>query len=377
MKKYFLYITIVAILGFGFYQKIYIPKHTFETISSSSGNVSITINGVGNVGAKDIYKIGSIYGGQVFDFHVNEGDFIQKGDVIANIDSIDLSNKILELEATIKKINNDINSLNIDKKSATTQYKYQEEILKKNQKLFRQNAISELDFKKFKTNKEVAKLQVESFSSKIQALYSQISQIDASKKGLQERLLRYTIISPIEGYITKKMIANYAIINPNQTLIEIVNPKDVWIETHIDTRISGEVKIGDDATVKLRSSSKIYEAKVINIKPINNSVTNEREINVRFNTLPIPFYLEEQAIVVIKIKELKDVIKVPIQALSIYQEKEGVWLLKENIIHFKAIKILAYSEHTVSTRDISIKDVLVIPNPKKKSLKNTMKIYHD
>jgi len=377
MKKYFIYIAILAIVGFGFYQKVYIPKHTFETILPSKGNMSITVNGVGNVGSKDLYKIGSIYGGKVLDFKIEEGDFIKNGDLIAKIDYIDLKEKGLELEATIKKLKNDIKSLNIDKQSAKAQYSYQDEILKKNKRLFQKHAISELDFAKFKTDTNVAKLQVASLSSKIDSLYSQITQIDASLKGLKERLSRYTIKSPLDGYVTKKLISNYAIINPNQTLIEIVSPLDVWIKTHIDTRISGNVKVGDRASIKLRSSSKEYRGVVSNIKPINNSVTNEREIDVSFDNLPIPFYLEEQAIVDIDIKELKNIIKIPTQAMSIYKEQEGVWIVADSIIHFKPIKILAYSDHSVATKDITTEDRLVIPNPKKKSLSDGMKIYYD
>jgi len=378
MKKYFVYVAILAIVVALFYKKVYTPKHTFTTIFSTKGDMLVNVNGVGNVGSKDLYKIGSIYGGKVLDFSVEEGDFIHKGDLIANIDSVDLGDKVVELEATIKKLRNDIKSLNLDKESAMTQYRYQDEILKKNKKLYNQHAISELDFKKFQTNKDVAKLQVESLSSKIDSLYSQITQIDASLKGLKERLARYTINSPVDGYITKKLISNYAIINPNQTLIEIVNPKDVWVETHIDTRISGNVKVGDRASIKLRSSYIKYKGVVSNIKPINNSVTNEREIDVSFDNLPIPFYLEEQAIVDIDIKKLKDIIKVPIKVVTIYKEKEGVWIVDDSdIIHFKPIKVLAYSKDSVATRDISTKDRLVVPNPKKKSLSDGMKINYD
>ena len=377
MKKSLIYIIIIALIGFVFYKKIFIPKHTFEITHAISGDMSVNINGVGNIRAEDIYKIGSVYGGKVLSFNIKEGDFIKKGDLIATIDSIDLSDKILEQEANIKKLNNDIKSINLDKQSASTQYNYQEEIFIKNRKLFSKKVISELDFKKYKTNRDVAKFSVESLSSKINSLYNQITQIEANTNGLKSRLSRYTIVAPIDGYITKKLISNFQIITPNQTLIEIVNPKDVWIETHIDTRISGEVRVGDIATIRLRSSNKKHLGKVINIKPINNSVTNEREIDIGFDNLPIPFYMEEQAIIDIKIRELKNIIKIPLSALSIHKEKNGVWIEKNSIIEFKALKILAYSNKFGATKDISVDDILVIPNPKKKALKNGMKIYHD
>lgn len=373
--KYLIYITIILVIGFGFYQKIYIPKHTFTTINATTGNMSVKVDGIGNVGSKEIYKIGSIYGGKVFSFEVNEGDFIKKGNLIAQIDSVDLKSKILEQKATIKKLQNDIKSLKLSKQSAISTYNYQEQIFKKNQKLFKKGVIAELDFKKFKTNRDVAKLSASSISSKIDSLYNQIDQINANRDGLNERLSRYTILAPIDGYVTKKIISNFAIINPNQTLIEIVNPNDVWVETHIDTRISGEVKIGDKATIKLRSSAKEYEGKVVNINPINNSVTNEREIDIGFTNLPIPFYLEEQAVVEVQIKELQNILKVPTSAITFYQEQEGVWLLKDEIVKFKPLEILAYDSNGIATKSLTTKETIVIPDPKKKSLSNGMKIY--
>ena len=377
MKKYIVGAVVAGVIGFGVYSKVYVPKHTFKTVNSIQDNMSIKINGIGEVSSKESYKIGSIYGGKVLKFTINEGEFINKGDLIALIDSVDLKDKISELEATIKKIQSDINSLKIDTKSAIASYEYQNEILKKNKKLYKKGAISGLDFKKYQTNATTSKLKIKSLDAKINSLNSQKIQLKASLNGLKEKLSRYIITSPISGYVVKKYISNYAIINPNQTIIEIIDPKDVWIATHIDTRISGEVKVGYKATITLRSSSKAYSGTVVNIKPVNNNVTYEREINVAFDNLPIPFYMQEQAIIKIDIKTLNNIVKVPSNVLTIYKEKEGVWTVKDHKVNFKPLKILAYGEKGIATKDLSTSIKLVIPDPNKKSLTNGMKIYND
>jgi RND family efflux transporter MFP subunit len=362
-------------LGFGFYQKVFIPKHTFKTINPKSGDMSVKVNGVGNVDSRYIYKIGSIYGGKVLSFELKEGTFIKKGTAIATIDSIDLKDKIDELKASIIKLNQDIVSLQIDKKSSISTYDYQDVIFEKNKKLYQKRAISQLDFQKYKTNMEVAKLKIENLDSKIASLYAQEKQIKSAINGLKERLTRYSIIAPISGYVIKKIVSNYQIIMPNQTLLELVNTKDVWVSTHIDTRISGEVKVGAKAIIKLRSSDKKYKATVANIKSYNNNITYEREVDVVFDNLPIPFYMEEQAIVDIDIKKLINIIKVPNKALSIYKKQQGVWLVKDNKVNFKSINILATSDKFIATKDLKTNDTIVIPNVKKKALSDGMKIY--
>jgi RND family efflux transporter MFP subunit len=374
MKKYLIYAIIIAGIAGVFYKKVYIPKHTFQVVSAKKGDIKVIVNGVGNVGAENIYKVSALYGGKITNFNFQVGDFVKKGQLIANIDSVDLKDKIEELKANLKVINDNINSTIADKNSAYKQYLYQEEVLRKNTKLYKKRAISELEYKKYKTDRDIAKYKVVSLEEKLKSLKNQIPQIQASIKGLEEKLKRYTLIAPIDGYITKKYVSNYDIVGNNQPLIDIVNQKDVWIDTFIDTRISSDVKIGDKATIKLRSSKNTVDGYVYKINPVNNPVTNEREIFIKFNQVKIPFYLEEQAIVNIKVNNLKDVTKIPAKALS-YNNGYGVWVLDGNKVHFKKIKVLVNNSKVIATRDNVSK--VVIPNPKKLPLKEGMKIYHD
>ena len=375
--KYIVYLAILLIVGFGFYKKIYIPKHTFKTVSAKKGDIEVKVNGVGNVGARNIYKIGSLYGGKISGFIVDEGVHVEKNELIATVDSVDLSDKIVEQKALKSKLLSDIESLKVDRLSARVNFKYQNEIFNKNKKLYKLHSISSLDYQKYLTTKDTAKLKIDSIDAHIASLKNQIKQIVAIIDGLQKRLVRYTIKAPISGYVTKKVAVNYQIVMPNQTLFELVNPKDVWVKTYIDTRLSGKVKLGDTASFKLRSSSKIYSGKVVNINPINNPITYEREIDIAFDKLPIPFYLEEQATVKIHIKTLNDVSKIPAKVLSIYKEKNGVWILKGDKVEFKPVKILAYENKMVAIKGISSDAKLVMPDPKKTSLKDGMKIHHD
>ena len=374
MKKYIIIGAILTIFMGMFYKKVYILKHTFKTITPKIGDMMVKINGVGNVGSENIYKISALYGGKVYDFNIKVGDFIKKGQLIAKIDSVDLIDKIKELQQNIKVIKENINSLIIDKKSAYNQYLYLADVLRKNTQLYKKNAISELEYKKYQTDTLVSDLKVKSLDKKILSLQNQILQLQANINGLYKKLKKYTIVSDVDGYVIKKYISNFDVIGNNQPLIEIVNPKDVWIDTFIDTRISGEVKLNNKSFIKLRSNLKT-DGYVYKINPVNNIVTNEREIFIKFNKLPIPFYLNEQAVVDINVKKLKNITKIPPEAIVVNNKKYGVWILKNNRVHFQPIKIIAYGEKMVAIKNLN--ETIVLPNPKNISLKEGMKIYYD
>ena len=285
-----------------------------------------------------------------------------------------MKDKIDEIKANIKVINENILSSKIDKESAYKDYLYQEEVLKKNKRLYIKKAISELEYKKYKTNRDIAKLKVESLDKKIKSLQKQIIQLQASLNGLEEKLQRYVIIAPVDGYVIKKYISNFDVIGNNPPLIEIVNQKDIWIDTFIDTRISKNVKLNDKVFIKLRSGIKT-NGYVYKISPINNAVTNEREIFIKFDKTPIPFYINEQAIVSIKVKTLKNVPTIPAKAISFYHKQKGIWIVQNNKAHFLPIKIIAYSDKKVAIDKKDLK--IIIPNPAKKPLSEGMKIYYD
>ena len=377
LVKYLAGIVVVLILGVIFYKKVFIPKHTFKVVNPEINSVTIKVNGVGNVGAKNTYKIGALYGGKIYDFNLSEGNKIQKGELIAKIDSVDLLNKINEQIKLIDKLKADIKALQSEKRSAEINYKYQLDVFKKNEKLYKLKSISKLDFEKYKTLKDTAKLKIDTLKANIASLNKQIAQIQENIKGMQKRLKYYMIISPISGYVIKKVAVNHQILPPNSTIIEVVNPKDVWVKTYIDTRLSGNVKIGDKAIIRLRSSNKPLKGKVVSIYPINNPITYEREIDVKFDRVPIPFYMEEQARVTIKVKTLNNIVTIPPRTLVFYQEKSGVWVVKNNKAHFKEVKILGRDKKLIAVSGVDVNDKIILPNPKKLPLKEGMKIYYD
>jgi RND family efflux transporter MFP subunit len=373
LKYAFLALLVIG-GGLFFYKKIYLPKHTFKVTAVEKSDMNVEVEGVGNVGSENIYKISSIYGGRVNNFDVLIGQYIPKNSLIANIDSIDLKKQIQSVKENIKVINASIQALKVDKKSAYKEYVYQEEVLKKNKKLYLENAISELEYKKYLVNRDVAKFKVASIDKKIKSLQSQIEQLKENIAALEEKFKRYTIKAPVSGYIIKKYISNYDVVGNYQPLVEMVSPKDIWVDTFIDTRISKRVKVNDKVIIHLRSG-KSYRGYVCKISPVNNAVTNEREIFVKFNKTPSTFYLNEQAVVDVKTATLKNMNVIPANVLAFNNHKYGVWIVKNSKAHFLPVKIIARSGKKVAIDRADL--TIIIPEPKNKTLKEGMKIYYD
>ncbi len=366
--------TIAAVLmlagGTLFYKKVYIPKTTYETVTSSKGNLSVEVYGIGNVGAKYIYTITAQTGGKILSILTDEGKWVKKGDLLITIDSVDVPQLLEEAKIAMQKAESESLATQKELESLLAQKRLAQITYTRYARLKQDSFASKAEYDKAKADLDVIDAQIEATKAHIRSAKMEIERSQKAVEALKEKLARYSIYAPVDGYVIARSAEVAQTVVASQPILQIVNPKDVWVKTYIDEKISGSVKVGQKAEITLRSQyEKRFGGSVKRIVPQSDPVTQEREVDVAFDKLPYPFYMNEQAEVSIASKDYKDVVKVPIRALSYYKEKIGVWTQRDGKAHFVAVKILArgHSEAAVEGLDADVK--LLIESGKKKPLK--------
>lgn len=71
--KYLLILGGMALLGFFFYTKVYIPETTYTTIQPTIGEIEEKVQGIGNVNAHHIYNITAQTGGKILKLLTDSG----------------------------------------------------------------------------------------------------------------------------------------------------------------------------------------------------------------------------------------------------------------------------------------------------------------
>jgi multidrug efflux pump subunit AcrA (membrane-fusion protein) len=134
--------------------------------------------------------------------------------------------------------------------------------------------------------------------------------------------------------------------------------------------------VGQKAKIVLRSQPyRSYEGVVKRIEPQTDAVTLEKEVDVAFKTLPKPFYINEQAEVNIVTSQLKDVVKVPANAIVYLKSKPGVWTEQNAKAHFVPLKVLGRDNKAVAVSGIDEGTVILLGSEKKKALKEGMSVH--
>jgi len=356
------------------YNKVYVPKHTFKQTMPEQGNLKISLKGIGNINAEKVYNITPWTPGKILSLDIKNGQQVKKGQRLFTIDPVDLQSQIESATLTIKKSDYDLNSLRAELKNIASQ---QELALK----TYKRTKI--LNLKKFTSTAELdtATSKLNSLNFQVGSLKSKINSLKVSKEisftnleKLMTRLKNLTVKSPVNGFITDLLLEEGQSIMQTSIVMKIVKSSDVWVETKFDERISGNIKVGQTAQLSLRSNpNKIYSGYVKDIERTSDLITLERKINVAFNETPNDFFINEQVEVIIDIKTLKNVIKIPAKYIAMKNKKTGVWTNNHKKAKFNEIDIIGQNNDFVATEDINITDKIILKG--KNKISEGMRVY--
>lgn len=375
--KYTIIATFITIGGALFYNKVYVVKSTFDTTKPVLGNLHVTIRGIGNVDAKNIYAITAQTGGKIENIFFDEGAWVKKGDLLLSIDPVDMPMLLGEAKLSLKKSSHEAASAKDNKESLEAQKVLLQATYDRYKKLLEQKFVSRAEYDKAKSDLDNINAQINSSKSKIASAASEELRVQKSIEAIGAKLERLKIYSPIDGYVIAKEAEKNQYVLPSAPIFKIVDPKTLWVKANIDERLANQVKVMQKATIKLRSKP---NEKIIGtlqrVVAMSNAVTLEREVNIGFDVTPEQFYINEQAEVNIEVAQHENVLKIPLKLLVAKEGKKGVWVAEGNNAFFKPVTVLAQNdEEAAISSGIDANTELLLYKPSNKPLSDGMKIF--
>lgn len=374
--KYLLILTGASLLAGLFYFKVYIPKTSYKVLSPKKGNLEISIHGIGNVNAQNIYNITTQSGGKILHIYTEEAEWVKKGDLLIEMDGVDLPDQKEIAKATLKKAEYEL----IASKSELQNQKIQKELIKKTYnrytKLNEQGYAAQSEYDKAYADLQSINSLILVSKSHINSAKAQILLSQKSIKAINTKINNLKVYAPVDGYVITKDAEVTQNVLPTHIILKIVDASTLWVETKVDERVSGKVKIGQVANIILSSQpNRVYKGIVKRILPVSDMVTLEREVDVAFVNIPKPFYINEQAEIEIYTQNLKNILKIPMKVIVQNSGKIGVWILKDQHANFKEIKKIAQNTDFIAISNLNEKSLIIVPDSTKKPLSDGLRVY--
>jgi HlyD family secretion protein len=218
-------------------KEVIVERGTFQII--------VTANGV--VKSIDRIEIKSKASGEIVELPVEEGDFINQGDLIARLDQKDERAEVAQAQA--------------DFDIAKAELKQAQSTFERRNKLFQDNLISEEEQGQITLDLAVAK--------------GTVIQTSTTLERAQERLSEAVVRAPIDGIILQKYVEEGQIIasgvstvSGGTPIVDIADMSSVYIETGIDEIDIGKVQIGHSAKVVADAYPELeFNGKIVRIAP--------------------------------------------------------------------------------------------------------------
>ncbi len=374
--KYSIVLALTAAIATVVYFKVYIPKHTFATLHPTTGQLQVSVQGIGNVNALNIYAITAQTGGKIEQILTDEGQQVRKGDLLVVMDGVDLPQQLAVARSNLQKAEYEVQALQGELDNQQAQETLLQITFNRYKKLNKQKFVTVAEYDKALAELQGIQAAIAATRSRIDS--SQAGVVAAGKNidALQEKIARLKVYAPVDGHVISREAEVAQYVQPSTQILQIVDPATLWVETKIDERISGRVKEGQQAAIILRSQpDKTYKGVVQRIDAMTDPVTLERTINVSFTTIPEPFFINEQARVIIAVRQYDNVVKVPQKVVLQKEGKPGMWVAKNGRAHWIDIDTLAASETELAMTKGTIETSVIIPASGKKSLREGMRIY--
>ena len=257
--KFIVSIVLIFIAIYFLYGKFFKQEEAPKALTTrlEKGDIRGTVTAAGEVYARDLVDVGAQVSGQIKKLYVKVGDKVQKGDMIAQIDSVTQENEIAQQKAQLLIHEANLASAKIAAANAKTQYNRELE-------LYKRNAASKEAVENAKNSAALKEAEQKQIEAQIEQTKLQLSTAETN--------FGYTkITAPISGTIVSMPVEEGKTVNSNQTtptIVKIADLSKMEIKMQIAEGDISKVKVGMDVEYSILSDlDNIKKAKIYKIDP--------------------------------------------------------------------------------------------------------------
>lgn len=316
-----LLVVIVVLLGLFFYVALRSGPLAAVAVTSTKvelRSIAPALFGIGTVQARYTYKIGPTYTGRLKQLNAEVGDFVTAGQVLGEIDAVDLDEKINAQQAGIRRAEA------VNRQAEAVQAFAQSQVKRYESLLASRNASEE--------SVAVKRQELAIAKAAQQASYEDVLRLGAELKALRLQRVNLQLIAPVAGLVVARNTDLGTTVLAGQTVVEIIDPNSLWVHTRFDQASATGLAANLPVKIILRSQqANALSGKVLRVEPLADAVTEEMLAKITFDALVSPLPpLGELAEVTVQLEKLPAAVVIPNAVIRTIKGQRGVWKLVNN-----------------------------------------------
>lgn len=288
--------VIVIAAGGILYKKVYLPKQTQSVPVYAEQKKGETINGIGTLEAKEVVVLAPKTTSRIEAISADEGDAVKRNQIVVSMEASELHANVRESNALIAKSRSQRLAQQALIEDLEAKYTLADTTLKRYAALLKGGFVTQAEFDTAQALERSAKAQCNSAKENLALSAHDIEKSEAILAAQRAKMDDLALRSPFDGVVISRNAEAGSTVGAGVAVVRIADPKTLWVKIYIDEAQSSEVKIGQKATVILRSRPKqTFSGEVVRVGVESDRVTEERIVYLKLSDTPESFHIGEQA----------------------------------------------------------------------------------
>ncbi len=307
---------------------------------AESAAVAPALFGIGTVEARRAYMIGPTSAGRVLRVLVDVGAPVKAGQLLAEMDPVDIDERVAALDASIARAGSAAVAVQAQLKDALAKKELAAINARRYRNLAEQNFISAGALEARLQEQTSADAGVSAADANLAAARQDMQRLAAERAGLRQQRDNVRLLAPADGMVISRDAEPGSTVVAGQAVLKLIEPATLWVKVRFDQGRSAGLAAGLRADIRLRSNPALPLAgQVARLEVVSDSVTEERVAHISFDTLPAGLSLGELAEVTVNLPSTAPGLVVPNASVKRQGDKTGVWLADGSGLRFAPLRL--------------------------------------
>ncbi len=305
-------------------------RPVFVTVVDQTETADVRVYGLGTVEARIVSKIGFEAGGALTDLEADSNDLVTRGQVLARLDPAEQEARIARADAGVAASDAAILKAEANVVRARAVQAQCVAANARQQALASRSAVAEKSAEEAQRDVDVAAADLTVAQSDVAVIRAQAADAKAALRYETALLDHHTLKAPFDAVVVSRHAEVGTVVRAGDVIFTLMDPKTVWIQTYIDEERAGELALGQDAEIRLRSlPHSVFQGTLARIGIESDRVNEERRVWITCEDCPSQVFLGEQAEAWVTVATLNSVLLVPETAVQGFDGHQGqVWTLQ-------------------------------------------------
>ena len=307
-------------------------------VHAIEGSLSPALFGIGTVEARRSYLIGPTSSGRVLRVLVDVGDTVKAGQLLAEMDPVDLDSRLQALDASMARAHSAIAAAQAQMDDAGARDNLAKITAQRYLALGQQNFMSTGAVEAKLQEQASAEAGLKSAQANLAAFRQDLPRLKAERVALVQQRQNVRLLATQDSTVMSRDAEPGSTVVAGQAVIKLVDPRSLWIKARFDQGRSNGLAPGLAANIVMRANAgQVLPGQVARVELQSDSVTEERIAQIAFTSLPADLSVGELAEVTLQLAPTPRGLLLPNAAIKRQGGQAGAWILNGNAPKFVAL----------------------------------------